>query len=132
LWLIIGWAVERAHPAMARLGVVFMPLAVTGAVYLFDQEMMRYAGLSGLNVGFLIFLALCGWQRSWRDWFWPAVLAIHVLELVFEANWGHGMIQFDDPTVRVATIAHLGGLAYGAAMWGWWNLRGRRSGQLAA
>jgi rhomboid family GlyGly-CTERM serine protease len=126
LWLIIGWFTERPHAALARVGLVLMPLAVTGAVYFFDPQMTRYAGLSGLNVGFLIFLALLGWQRSWRDWFWPAVLAIHVLELILEATWGHGAIQFDDPTVRVATIAHIGGLAYGAGMWGWWNWAARR------
>jgi rhomboid family GlyGly-CTERM serine protease len=127
LWLIIGWFVEREHPVAARVSLPLIPLAVTGAVYFFDPEMIRYAGLSGMNVGYLVFLALAGWQKSWKDWFWPAVLGIHILELILESTWGHGMIQFDDPTVRVATIAHVGGIAFGVALWFWLNLRRRFS-----
>jgi rhomboid family GlyGly-CTERM serine protease len=125
LWLIIGWFVERAHPWTARASIVLLPLAVTGAVYFFDPQMMRYAGLSGMNVGFLVFLALTGWQKSWRDWFWPAILGIHVLELVLESTWGHGAIEFDEPAIRVATIAHIGGIAYGIGLWLWTNGPGR-------
>lgn len=127
LWLIIGWFVEREHPTAARVSLLLIPLAVTGAVYFFEPEMIRYAGLSGMNVGYLVFLALAGWQKSWKDWFWPAVLGIHVLELVLESTWGHGMIQFDDPTVRVATIAHVGGIAFGIALWLLLNARRRFS-----
>jgi rhomboid family GlyGly-CTERM serine protease len=125
LWLIIGWFVEREHPTPARVSLLLIPLAVTGAVYFFEPEMIRYAGLSGMNVGYLVFLALAGWQKSWKDWFWPAVLGIHVLELVLESTWGHGMIQFDDPTVRVATIAHVGGIVFGVVLWLWLNARRR-------
>lgn len=126
LWLIIGWFVERAHPVTARASIPVIALAVTGTVYFFDPHMMRYAGLSGMNVGFLVFLALTGWQKSWKDWFWPAVLGIHVLELILEATWGHGAIEFDEPTIRVATIAHLGGIAFGLALWIWINALRRR------
>jgi rhomboid family GlyGly-CTERM serine protease len=125
LWLIIGWFVERAHPRVARLSIPLIALAVTGTVYFFDPEMPRYAGLSGVNVGFLVFLALAGWQKSWRDWFWPAILGIHVLELILESTWGHGAIQFDTPGVRVATIAHAGGIAFGVGLWLVLNARRR-------
>lgn len=125
LWLIIGWFVERAYPALTRLSIPFMALAVTGAVYFFDPEMIRYAGLSGMNVGYLVLLALLGWQKSWKDWFWPAILGIHVLELILESTWGHGAIEFDTPGIRVATIAHVGGIAFGLALWLWINVRKR-------
>lgn len=117
LWLIIAWFVERVYPRLARASLLFMALAVTAAVYYFDPTMLRYGGLSGMNVGYLVFLALAGWQKSWRDWFWPAILGIHVLELILESTWGHGMIQFDTPGIRVATIAHVGGIAFGLALW---------------
>jgi rhomboid family GlyGly-CTERM serine protease len=127
LWLIIGWFVEREHPRTARITIFFIPLAVTGAVYFFDPEMIRYAGLSGMNVGYLVFLALAGWQKSWKDWFWPAILGIHVLELILEATWGHGMVMFDDLSIRVATIAHIGGIIFGLGLWIGINLADRRN-----
>jgi rhomboid family GlyGly-CTERM serine protease len=127
LWLIIGWFVERTYPMLTRLSIPFMALAVTGAVYFFDPEMIRYAGLSGMNVGYLVLLALLGWQKSWKDWFWPAILGIHVLELILESTWGHGAIEFDTPGIRVATIAHVGGIVFGMALWLWINALRKRA-----
>jgi rhomboid family GlyGly-CTERM serine protease len=127
LWLIIGWFVERAHPLVTRASLPLCALAVTGTVYFFDPEMIRYAGLSGMNVGYLVFLSLVGWQKSWKDWFWPAILGIHVLELILESTWGHGAIRFDTPGVRVATIAHIGGIVFGIALWLWINVVRRRA-----
>jgi len=129
-FLIIGWFMEGGARWLARVGLLFMPVAVTGTVYLFDPEMTRYAGLSGINVGFLVFLALVGWEKTPRDWLWAAALGLHVAEVTLEAVWGHGMVMFDDSNVRVATIAHVGGAAYGLVAWGWWKRRqrGRRPG----
>lgn len=126
LWLMVGWFVERAHPIATRVSIPLLPLAVTGAVFCFDPEMERYGGLSGMNVGYLVFLSLLGWQKSWKDWFWPTLLGIHVLELMIESWWGHGMIEFDDPSIRVATIAHIGGIAFGLGLWICVNLGQRR------
>ncbi len=131
LWLIVGWFVERTYPTLTRVSMPFMALAVTGAVYFWDPEMIRYAGLSGMNVGYLVLLALLGWQRSWKDWFWPAILGIHVLELVLEATWGHGAIQFDTAGIRVATIAHVGGIILGVILWLWVNVRRKRAAKAA-
>jgi membrane associated rhomboid family serine protease len=43
-------------------------------------------------------------------------------EVILDATAGHGlgggMIQFDDPTVHVATTAHLAGMACGLIMLG--------------
>ena len=124
-FLIIGWFIEGSARWLARVGLLLMPVAVTGTVYLFDPEMTRYAGLSGLNVGFLVFLALVGWEKTPKDWLWAAALGLHVGEVTLEAVWGHGMVVFDDSNVRVATIAHIGGAAYGVATWGWWKWRQR-------
>ena len=83
--------------------------------------MIRYGGLSAVNLGFLVFLACQGWQKNWFDWFWPAVLAIYVGEVVLEATVGHGhgggMIQFDDPSIHVATDAHIASAVFGVALW---------------
>ena len=125
-FLIIGWFIEGGARWLARVGLLLMPVAVTGTVYFFDPEMTRYAGLSGINVGFLVFLALVGWEKTPKDWLWAAALGLHAGEVTLEAVWGHGMVMFDDANVRVATIAHIGGAAYGLAAWGWWKWRRRR------
>lgn len=120
LFMVIGWALERSQRGYGRLSLLLLPVAVSGAVFFFDPKMTVYGGLSGVNVGLLIFLACRGWQHDLLDWFWPAVLGIHVLELWLEARnkgVGGGAIRFDDPTIRVATIAHVGGVVYGLGMW---------------
>ena len=130
LYFLIGWTlVYNYKNRLNAAALALMPLAVTLTIFLFDPSMTRYGGISGMNVGFLVWLALAGWQRSWRDWFWPAFLGIHVAELLYEhhlGGQGGGMIRFDDPTIRVATLAHVGGAAFGIVMWGVVNLLGKR------
>lgn len=120
LFLILGWMLERSHRRATMTALVLMPLLVSLVLYFFDPAMERYAGLSALNLGLLLFLALQGWQRDWRDWFWPAVLVIYVAEVIFEivsGGTGGGMIKFDDPTVRVATSAHVASAVYAVGAW---------------
>jgi membrane associated rhomboid family serine protease len=98
-----------------------MPPIIAGSLFLFDPGMERYGGLSAVNLGLLIFLACHGVQRNLFDWFWPAVLLLYVGEVVLEAACGQGrgggMIRFDDPSVRVATTAHLPGAILGVLLW---------------
>lgn len=131
LFFIMGWLLERSHPWFSRLALVLMPPFIIAVLYWFDPTMERYGGLSAINLGLLLFQALQGWQRDWRDWFWPAVLAIYVGEVIFEAlsgGTGGGMIRFDDPTVHVATAAHLASAAYALAAWGIARRRVRAGG----
>jgi len=121
LFLILGWMLERPHRRAALTTLVLMPLLVSAVLLIFDPAMERYAGLSALNLGLLLYLALQGWQRDWRDWFWPAVLVIYVAEVIFEivsGGTGGGMIKFDDPSVKVATSAHVASAVYALAAWG--------------
>lgn len=120
LFLIMGWLLERTHPWFSRLALVFMPPFIALVLYYLDPAMQRYGGLSAINLGLLLYQALQGWQRDWRDWFWPAVLAIYVGEVIFEimsGGTGGGMIRFDDPGVHVATSAHLASAAYALVVW---------------
>jgi rhomboid family GlyGly-CTERM serine protease len=120
LFIILGRLLEWQNPWLCRFSLVAMPAVIAGVLYRFDPAMTRYAGLSAVNLGFLVFLALKGWQRNWVDWFWPSVLAIYLAEIVLEATIGHGhgggMIQFDDASVRVATVAHIPGAIFGALL----------------
>ena len=94
---------------------------ISAVIYGLDPTMNRYGGLSAVNLGLLLYLALQGWRRDWTDWFWPAVLLIYVGEVVFEivqGGRGGGMIRFDDASVRVATRAHIASAAYALLAWG--------------
>ena len=121
LFLILGRLLERNHPVAMRVTLVLMPLTISAALYGFDPELNRYAGLSAINLGLLLFYAACGWQKNRIDWFWSGVLAIYVGEVILEIFQGHGhgggMIRFDDPTIHVATSAHIAGGLYGLALW---------------
>ena len=115
LLFLLGWLMETRYPRFSRLAFALMPPFISAAVYWFDPTMQCYGGLSALNLGLLLYLAAQGWRRDLTDWFWPAVLAIYVGEVVFEAiqgGRGGGMIAFDDSTISVATSAHLAGAAY--------------------
>lgn len=128
LFLILGAMLERPHRHLVLTALVVMPPFIGLVLMSLDPTMARYGGLSAVNLGLLLYLALQGWQRDWRDWFWPAVLVIYVGEIVFEitaGGTGGGMIRFDDPEVRVATSAHLAGAAYALGMWGWGRRRPR-------
>lgn len=137
LLVILGWLLEARHPVFSRLALLLLPPFIAAALYWLDPTMARYGGLSAVNLGLLLFLALQGWQRNWADWFWPAVLAIYVGEVVFEAvqgGRGGGLIRFDDPAVRVATSAHLASAAYALIAWrvGGWRAKKSRDQSVPA
>lgn len=120
LFFILGWLLESRHPWFSRTALVVMPAFIAAVIWWGDPGMIRYGGLSAVNLGLLLYLAAQGWQRNWTDWFWPAVLALYVGEVIFEivqGGRGGGMIRFDDPGIQVATGAHLASAAYAVVAW---------------
>lgn len=120
LLLLIGWTLGREFPRASWLGLLLMPPFISAAIFAADPEMQRYAGLSAVNLGLLLLLAARGWKGNLRDWFWPAIVVIYVVELAYEIHRGGrggGFIVFDDPDVKVATSAHLAAAAYAAIAW---------------
>ena len=121
LFLILGRLLEHRYRWPALISLVSMPPLIAATLYWLQPSTERYGGLSAVNLGLLVFLACRGWQRDWFDWFWPSVLAIYVGEVVLEATFGHGqgggMIRFDDPSIRVATGAHIATAVFGVALW---------------
>ena len=133
LFVVIGWALERSQRSFGHWSLLLLPAVVSISLFWFDPGMNIYGGLSGVNVGLLVFLACRGWQHNLLDWFWPAVLVIHVVELFLEIHnhgTGGGAIRFDDASIHVATVAHVGGALYGVAAWGVLALRTRRPASL--
>jgi len=115
LLLIIGWTLGREFPRDSWIGLLAMPPVICAVLYWFDPTMARYAGLSAVNLGLLLLLAARGWKGDLRDWFWPAIVLIYVVELGYEiwkGGRGGGFIEFDDANVKVATSAHLAAVGY--------------------
>ncbi|MBA3848719.1 MAG: rhombosortase [Opitutus sp.] len=130
LLLIIGWTLGREFPRASWLGLLLLPPFISAAIYFLDPEMTRYAGLSAVNLGLLLLLAARGWKGNLRDWFWPAIVVIYVVELGYEmgkGGQGGGFITFDEPGVKVATGAHLAAAAYALLAWAWCAWRGRKA-----
>ena len=79
-----------------------------------------YGGLSGVNVGLLVFLACRGWQRNLLDWFWPAVLVIHVVEVFLEIHnhgtGGGGRVLEEDVKSYVKRVLASGSTGGGAGI----------------
>ncbi len=120
LFMIMGGLLEARHARFSRWALLLMPAFISAIIYYFDPNMVRYAGLSAVNLGLLLYLAAQGWQRQWSDWFWPAVLIIYVGEIIFEiiqGGRGGGMIHFDDPSIQVATSAHVASALYALLAW---------------
>lgn len=129
LLAILGWFAERDYPAFTRWGCLLMPAFISGAIYLFDPTMVRYGGLSALNLGLLLYVVAQGWRRDWTDWFWPAVVAAYVGELALEyyrGGHGGGAIRFDDASIQVATGAHVASAAYALLALGFGKVTARR------
>lgn len=115
LLLIVGFIAGRRHPRFLNLGLLLMPAFISGCLYWLEPSMLRYGGLSAVNLGLLLYVAVEGWRTERREWFWPAVLVAYAAELAYEAmrgGQGGGTIRFDEPDVRVATGAHLAAAAY--------------------
>lgn len=134
LLLIIGWTLGREFPRDSAIGLLAMPPVICAVLYWLDPTMARYAGLSAVNLGLLLLLAARGWKGDLRDWFWPAIVVIYVVELGYEiwkGGHGGGFIAFDDPGVKVATSAHLAAVGYALVAWGVvaWRQRRRASGR---
>jgi rhomboid family GlyGly-CTERM serine protease len=121
LFVILGFLIEPRFPRLCGPALAILPAIIAASLFLFDPGMERYGGLSAVNLGLLIFLACNGLQRNLFDWFWPAVIAVYIAEIVFEATYGQGrgggMIRFDDQSVHVATAAHLPGAVLGVLLW---------------
>lgn len=120
LLIILGWLLRAEHARFSYLALGLMPPFISAALFWFEPTMQRYGGLSAMDLGMLLYLAGQGWQRRWSDWFWPAVIAIYVGEVIFEiksGGQGGGMIKFDDPHVQVATGAHVIAAIYALLAW---------------
>lgn len=118
--LYLGRVITWPRPGARWLALFVLPPVISAAIYFFDSSMTYYAGLSALNLGLFVFHAIQGWRRDRTDWLWPAVLLVCGVEIAYETvrgGSGGGLIAFSDPSVRIATSAHIAGGAGGLVLW---------------
>lgn len=116
LFLVLSHVVSRASKAFYLFALIALPCLITGYLFAFDPDMQRYGGLSAINLSLLLHQALTRTAFNRRDLFWPAVLAAYVIEAsaeILRGGSGGGFVQFSDPSITVATTAHLVAAAFG-------------------
>lgn len=116
LFVIIGYFIRLSYLEQL-VTFALMPAFIGLGMYFSEPSLGFYGGLSGVNVGFLVYLCLRSWiADGQRNWFWPTILLLHAVELGFEymtGGHGGGTIDFNRPNISIATSAHVFGVIYG-------------------
>lgn len=119
IFLVAGCWLESIRPLSARWFYVLCPPVIAATLLFGDPTLERYAGLSGLATGVLIFLALV--QLSENDaestWFWVAVFGLVALKIALETVTGVPLLVHDVAGFRVVPLAHLSGACSGIIGW---------------
>lgn len=111
-----GCWLEQVWPRSARWFYVGCPVAISTALFVFDPELLRYAGLSGLATGVLVLLAglQLRFRNDGRPWLWLSVLALVGAKIGHEMISGAPLMVSDfGGSIRSVPLAHLGGAVCG-------------------
>ncbi len=115
IFVPVGCWLERIRPKRIRWFYVICPLAISTALLVVEPALERYAGISGVATGALVLLAGLQLRRRPAEpaWFWLTVLGLVAAKIGFELM-GNDSLLVDLPgSVRVAPLAHIGGLLCG-------------------
>jgi rhomboid family GlyGly-CTERM serine protease len=113
-----GCWLESRWPKAARRFYLACPLVISAVLFVFDPELVRYAGLSGLATGVLVLLAgsHLGSRDDGRRWLWVGVLVLVTAKLAHEFISGAPLVVSDlGGNVRSVPLAHLVGAVCGIA-----------------
>ena len=103
---------EWVAPRLARWFFLLAPAVISIALYVREPAMEWYAGLSGMDVGVLVLLALWQLRPETEEprWFWIGVLLLVALKVFIEATSGRSLAAEFAPGARVVPLAHVGGV----------------------
>jgi rhomboid family GlyGly-CTERM serine protease len=112
-----GVWLEWVAPRVARWFYLLAPAAISVILFTGEPRMEWYAGLSGMDVGVLVLLALWQMQPGTNEprWFWMGVLLLVAAKVIIEATAGKSLVAEFAPGARVVPLAHLGGILCAAA-----------------
>lgn len=121
LWDVLAFAVlatlterQLGHAGLVKL-LLLLAAVISASLLLFAPAMATYAGISGINYGLLVFVALKQWWQTLRRIDWTPVAGFAgVIGLVglilLQANGIESPFTADLSGVRVAWQAHLAGV----------------------
>jgi rhomboid family GlyGly-CTERM serine protease len=119
IFLAAGCWLERIRPGAARWFYVLCPPVIAVVLLVFDPTLERYAGLSGVATGVLVFLG--GYQlrhsRTEPKWFWIAALALVAFKIALESVTRTPLLVQGFVGIRVVPLAHLSGAGCGLVAW---------------
>lgn len=134
LWdaLILGVAIallEKWKVPGRFAFLVLAPLAISLAMLVFEPNLEFYGGLSGIGIGAVTMLGLHGFRKAESRWLPALILAAVTLKC---ATPVFHVAEFNDPSIRVAGISHIGGACFAAIVFATSKLHclSRRGGRL--
>jgi len=118
-----GW-LEMLAPRAVRLYLLWAPPVIGAAIFAVDQEIGRYAGLSGIAAGLVVALALTQLTRREESRpLWAAVLGLVAVKILYETMSGSAVLT---EGFRPVPTAHIAGGIAGCILFGF-IARRRRS-----
>jgi len=119
VFLPSGIWLERLWPALTRCFYALSPLIISAALLLLDPTLTRYAGLSGIATGMLVFLACLqlGRRKEEPAWFWISVLALVGIKIGVELFTGAPVFVSGFGDIRTVPLAHIFGIVSALGFW---------------
>lgn len=124
LWNLIifvaaGSWLEFIRPRSARWFYLACPPVIAATLLIGEPTLERYAGLSGLASGVLVFLAFVQLSENNAEptWFWVAVFGLVMVKIALETVTGAPLLVHDFAGFRVVPLAHISGGCSGILAW---------------
>ena len=119
IFLAAGCWLEYMRPRPIRAFYLACPALISAVLLLGEPDLERYAGLSGVATGVLVFLAFVQLSENNAEptWFWVAVFGLVMVKIAVETVTGAPLLVQDFAGFRVVPLAHLSGAVCGVAAW---------------
>ncbi len=119
IFIAAGCWLEMIRPKSTRWFYVACPAVISASLLVGEPSMERYAGLSGLASGVLIFLAFVQLSENNAEptWLWVAVFGLVAVKIALETVTGAPLLVHDFAGFRVVPLAHISGAMCGLIAW---------------
>lgn len=116
---LAGAYAERVARTRVRVLYAIAPPTIALTLLAASREMTTYAGLSGVGVALIAFLAIDRWRAVAlaQRWIWAAILGLLLLKLALDSSGILGSpVRFSDAGVRPVPLAHVIGFDCGVIL----------------